>query len=245
MKSQVTSRSSDVSPQPRNDNDEADARRAVHGRVRRFLHLYHLPAPQEAVGRDEHARIAVAQPAGDRVTRVAREDGRVDRADRGHGERGDGALGRQWQKDSHAITGFDPECAEAGGAAPHRGVQLAVGESPRRALLALEDDRRARRIVAQRRCDEVHSAAEPPGGPGDAAGRIEHAVVRLLPNQSEVTLHCAPEALQIFDGPAVQRGKILVAVGRGELTQPAAREVALGGGPGEHHSNEPSFGVVL
>src|SRR6266550_2179985 len=130
-------------------------------------------------------------------------------------------------------------------ASQYRGVQLAVGESPRRALLALEDDRRARRIVAQCRCDEVHSAAEPPGGPGDAAGRIVHAVVRLLPNQSEVTLHCAPEALQIFDGPPVQRGKVLVAVGRGELTQPAAREVALGGGPGERHSNEPSFGVVL
>ncbi len=57
--------------QARYDDHCADAERGVHRGVGCLLHLYHLPAPQESVGRNEHAGLAVAQPAGNRVAGIS------------------------------------------------------------------------------------------------------------------------------------------------------------------------------
>src|SRR4029077_10747807 len=89
--------------------------------------------------------------------------------------------------------------------------------------------------MVQRRLDVVHRAAEPPGGPRDAAGGVEHAVVGRAPDQADVEDHGAPKLILVFDRPTLQRLVVTVAVCFGEAAQPAALEIRLGGRPGERH----------
>src|SRR6266699_254708 len=94
----------------------------------------------------------------------------------------------------------------------------------------------ARRPAAKRRGHVVHATAHPPCGPGDAARRVEHALVGRLPHDAEIAVDGAPEAIEVFDRPAVQRREVAVAVLLGEAAQPAAGEIPLGRTPGDVHT---------
>ena len=59
-----------LAAEPPDDDDRTDAR-SVGGEVGRLFHLHHLAAAPETVGGDEHARLAVAQAARDRVRGVS------------------------------------------------------------------------------------------------------------------------------------------------------------------------------
>src|SRR5205085_4708911 len=113
--------------------------------------------------------------------------------------------------------------------------QLAEGELPYRALLAFADDRDAGGVVAQRGRDVVHAAAAPPGGPWDPAPHVEHVLVRDAPDDAEIALGRAPETLEVFGRPALQRRVIAVAVPLGEAPQPASLEIRLAWFPRRSH----------
>src|SRR5256884_9129109 len=115
-----------------------------------------------------------------------------------------------------------PERAQARRKAAHRSRELTVGEPPRRALFALEHERRPGRIVAQRRGHVVHATADPPRGPGNAARPVEHPLVGRLPHEAEIAVDGMPEAIEVFDRPAGQRGEVAVTVLLGETAQPTA-----------------------
>src|SRR5256884_9655002 len=95
-----------------------------------------------------------------------------------------------------------PERARPRRKAAHRSRELTVGEPPRRALFALEHERRPGRIVAQRRGHVVHATADPPRGPGNAARPVEHPLVGRLPHEAEIAVDGMPEAIEVFDRPA-------------------------------------------
>jgi len=78
---------------------------------------------------------------------------------------------------------------------------------------------------------KVHPARQPTTVVhGNATRRIRRRGRMALPDEPDVTVYGAPEnPIQIFHRPAVQGGEVGVAVGFGELTQAAAREVAAGG----------------
>src|SRR5439155_1756067 len=121
---------------------------------------------------------------------------------------------------------------------PHVALAQAhlAGEPPRRPLFALEHERGSGRIVAERRGHVVQATAEPPRGPGDAARRVEHALVGRLPYDAKIALDRAPEALEVVDRPAVQRREVAVAGCLGEAAQQAAGEIPLGRTPGDVHA---------
>src|SRR5438094_4846991 len=91
-------------------------------------------------------------------------------------------------------------------------------------------------MVAECRGHVVQATADPPGGPGDAARRVEDALVGRPPHKPEVAVDGAPEAIEVFDRPAVQRREVAVAVFLGEAAQPAAGEIPLGRTPGDVHA---------
>src|SRR2546427_795984 len=121
----------------------------------------------------------------------------------------------------------------------------AVGERRGPTFLAPEGAGRPRGVGRQGGGDEVLAPADPPGGPWDAAGWVEDTFIGGAPDDAKITLPRPPEPVEVLDGPTVQRCEVSVAVGFGKLTQSAAREIEIRGGPGEGHSNEPTPGVVL
>src|SRR5205823_6444627 len=91
-------------------------------------------------------------------------------------------------------------------------------------------------MVAECRGQVVQATADPPGGPGDAARRVEDALVGRPPHKPEVAVDGAPEAVEVFDRPAVQRREVAVTVLLGEAAQPAAGEIPLRRTPGNVHA---------
>ena len=224
-----------VAPDAPHDDDRVDAGRRVRRRIGGLLHRHDLPAAVEAVGGDQHLRFRVAQAPRDRLGRVAREHRDEDRADRADREDGDRALDHQREEDGDAVALAHAERAESGADARDLRRQLAEGELPHRALLAFADDRDAGGVVAQRGRDVVHAAAAPPGGPWDPAPHVEHVLVRDAPDDAEIALGRAPEALEVFGRPALQRRVIAVAVPLGEAPQPASLEIRLARLPRRSH----------
>ena len=142
---------------------------AVRRLVRDLLHLHDLPASIEAIGADEDRRLGIAQPAGDGLRAVSREDRDEDSADRADREDRHRALHGQWKEDRDAVAMLHPKGAQPGGEARDLVRELAVCERADGALLALRDDRDTIAVVSQGRRDVVHPAARPPGRPRKAA----------------------------------------------------------------------------
>src|SRR5438093_87548 len=83
----------------------------------------------------------------------------------------------------------------------------------------LGDDADAAGFVAERRRDVVHPPAGPPGGPRDPATGIQHLRIGDAPDEPEIALGRAPEAVGIFDRPAQQRRVVVTAVSLGKRAQ--------------------------
>ena len=127
------------------DEDPANRRRERRGLVRDGLERHPRTSAQESVGRDEHARVAVGEPRGHGRGGVAREDRGVDRADPAEREDRDHGLRQQREQDPDPVPGADPVRAEAADGRLDLGQELAVGQPADRAILALPDERLARR----------------------------------------------------------------------------------------------------
>ena len=129
--------------QPLRDDDRPHARDAVGGQVGGLLHRHHRAPAMEAVGADEHGRIAVAQPAGDRLRAVAGEDRGVDRAERPEREHGDDALDAHRKEHRDPVSRSDADRAQPGREPSHIRPQLAVRAPVHPPVLALGDEREA------------------------------------------------------------------------------------------------------
>ena len=103
----------------------------------------HLAAPVAAVGGDAQLGLAVVDAVAQRLGREAAEHHGVGRADARAGQHGDGRLGHHRHVDGHPVAALRrPACCRALGEPADLGVQLAVGEHPLVARLALPDDGR-------------------------------------------------------------------------------------------------------
>ena len=231
-----------VPPHASHDDHRVDARHGIGRRVSGLLHVDDLPPSVEAIRGDEHLRLRVAQPAGDRVGGVAGEDRDEHRADRADREHGDSALDHEWHEDRDAVALFHAERAKPGPDTRDLPRELRERQAPDRTLLALADDRDAIRLVAERGRDVIHAPAAPPRGPGDPATRVEDVLVRHAPDDPEIALGRAPEAVHVLDGPAQERREVRVTVALGEAPQAASLEICGGRRPGGAHHRHGTRG---
>ncbi len=177
------------------DEHVLDRRDARDGLVGLRLGGDGRPAPVLPVARDEElrARVLDAEPQG--LRGEAAEDERVHRADARDREGRDDRLDEHGKVDHDAVAGPDDERREGVGGAGHLLLEVAVGDRPTVAGLALEVQRDLR--AASRRDVPVHAvggdveaAAREPGGGGDLRGAVggdrRDPRVRRLPRRLPV-----------------------------------------------------------
>ena len=106
----------------------------------RFVHVllerHHRAAAEAAVGRDDQLGLRILDAVGHGLRAEPAEDDRVDRADAGAGEHGDGRLGHHRQVDEHAVAFAHAVALEHVGKAADLVVKLFVGEGALLARLA-------------------------------------------------------------------------------------------------------------
>ncbi len=119
------------------DDDVLDRRRVGHCVVGGGLQREHLAAPVAAVGGDQHGRLGVGDPVGERLRREAAEHDAVGGTDAGAGEHRDGHLGDHRHVDVDAVALGDTEALEHVGEPLHVVEELGVGDRPAVAGLTL------------------------------------------------------------------------------------------------------------
>ncbi len=201
-------------------------RAADEGAIGGLLHRHHLPAPVEAVSADEHLRLAVLQPGRDRLGAVAGEEGDDHGADLGRRQHRDGHLGAHRHEDADPIAGPDAQPPQRAREAADLYVELAVGEAPHVARLALPDERElvvelTVAVAVEAALDDVHARADPPLRPLLAGGEVDHAVVVAVEGDVDVLDGCVPEPLDVLVRAPQQLGERLDAVLVHEALQPA------------------------
>ncbi len=203
--------------------------------VRRLLHRHRPAAAEEPVRGEERPRARVAQAGRQRRGRVPGEHGHVHGADAGHGQGGDGALGREGHVDADAVPLADPQPPQRAGEPTHLRQQLTVGDGPDGALLVLVPDgdlvSEARQVAVEAGLDVVQPPIEPPARPGEAVRTALHARERPAPREREVLAHGPPEPVGVLDGAAVERGVVGQAVRAREAKHAAPGEVMGAGAP--------------
>ena len=106
------------------------------------LQGHSLATAQSFVGGDDQAGVAVADAAGEAVGREAAEDDRMDRADAGAGQHGEGGFGDHRQIERHPVAATDPLRFQHIGEAADFLMQLGIGDDPAFArIIAFPDDR--------------------------------------------------------------------------------------------------------
>ena len=111
--------------------------RLVDGRLQRR----HRPPAVAAVGGDDQLRVGVGDPVDQRLRREAAEHHAVRRPDPGAGQHRHHRLGDHRQVDRDPVARLNAEFGQRVGRLAHLVLELAVGDRPRVARLALEVDR--------------------------------------------------------------------------------------------------------
>jgi hypothetical protein len=189
------------------DQHVLDRRAPFERLVGVVLEWHDAAAAPAAVGGDDHLRLAVEDPVAQRLGAEPAEDDRVRRSDPGAGEHRDRQLRDHPEVDRDAVALLDAESLEGHGGLVDLAVELAVGEHPRIARLALPDDGG---LVAPPRFGVavdavgggVELAADEPFGPRHVP--LENFVVRLDPIQLLGLLR--PEGFRVPARPIVDGG---------------------------------------
>ncbi len=144
------------------------------GQIDVLLQRHDTAAAQTLVGGDDEGRLAVLNPAGDRVGGEAAENHAVHGPDAGAGQHGVGRLGDHWHVDGDPVALLHAARLEHIGHAAHLGMHLAVGDRAAFGrIVALPDDR--------------HVIGAPGQVPVEAVvGRVEDPV--LVPADVEIGL---------------------------------------------------------
>ena len=179
-----------LAAEPPVDDHVLDRRAGGHRLVGGLLHRRHLAAAVEAVGGDQHLRLAVLKPRGDGPGAVAREARRVDSADPHDRERRDRCLRGHRQEDADAVALADAEALERVRQARDLARQLCVRQRARLAVVALPDDRRLSAapgvdVAVDAVVGEVQQPALEPAWPGDPTAHVEDARVGPEPAQAQ------------------------------------------------------------
>ena len=146
------------------------------------LQGHSLTTAQPFVGGDDQAGVAVANAAGEAVGRESAEHDRMDRADAGAGQHGEGGFGDHRQIERHPVAATDPLCFQHIGEAADFLVELCIGDDPAfTRIIAFPDDRGLVAALGQMPVYAVGRDVElAVGEPADAEiGFIEAAVIDL------------------------------------------------------------------
>ena len=159
------------------DQHSTDGRRGGHRRIGDRLQPDPRAAPEEAVGGDQHRRLAIGQARGDRRRPIAREDRRVDRLEPSEREDGDHGFDQHREQDPDSVAGPDAVGVQPARGGLDRRRQLGVGQLANGAVLAFPGDRSAVGIPGypwiNGRSSVVPGRARPPACPRRTAARVE------------------------------------------------------------------------
>ena len=178
------------------DHDRADRRRGLDRLVGHGLEGDHRAAAQEAVGRDQVARLERVEPGRDRRRRVAAEDRREDGPQPAQREHGDGRLDQHRQEDPDPRPLPHPDRSEPASGEAHLPVELGPGEPADIAVLALPGQGR---VVGSRGGprlggrDRVVERPDPPASRAGPPGQVQDRRRAALPVELEIVRRRAPE----------------------------------------------------
>ena len=124
-----------------NDHDFFDARGVGDGFIHHRLERHHLATVVPNVGRDDRARLAVLDPAGQGRRTEPGIDYGMNGPDAGAGQHGHGLLRDLGQVDGDPVPLADAERLQGVGAAADFAVELGIREDPFAVVLADPDQR--------------------------------------------------------------------------------------------------------